>query len=311
MADFRRYWVRSFVWRSAFRARLGSLGSFVFRRDVRCASRWAPRLGDGGEPDRRRQIGFARQFGVFSTSAGVEAGARPLHLFASLCLSGESALRRLGLTHIGFVLANALRGAGALAVALIAGAGGAAAAEAIGRAELVHVWATGRPPGAAEHALYPRDEVFAQEALRTVEGGALHVVFEDDTRLRLGSAATVTLDEFVYDADAGAGRLAGSVARGIARFITGKVGADGFVVRTAAAAIGVRGTDFSVWVEADGRTTIWVNQGAITVTPLGGAPAGVGEGETVAVAAGGGALKRGAIRPPADPGLGEPLLIGR
>jgi len=218
-------------------------------------------------------------------------------------------LRRFGLTHVGFVSAHALRAAGTLAIAL--GAGAAAAAEAIGRAELVHVWATSSPPSAAERTLYQREDVFAQETLRTVEGGALHVVFEDDTRLRLGSAATVTLDEFVYDADAGAGRLAGSVARGVARFITGKVGADGFVVRTAAAAIGVRGTDFSVWVEESGRTTIWVNQGAVTVTPLGGAPAGVGEGETVAVAAGGGALERGAIRPPADSGLGEPLLIGR
>jgi ferric-dicitrate binding protein FerR (iron transport regulator) len=188
---------------------------------------------------------------------------------------------------------------------------GSAASASIGSAELVRIWASGRPLGAPERALYQHDDVFAQEALRTVDGGALHVVFDDGTELRMGSAATVTLDEFVYDGEAGAGKLVGSVARGIARFITGKVDKDAFVIRTAAAAIGVRGTDFSVWVEASGRTTIWVNSGAITVTPVGGAPAEVGEGETVAVAAGGGEVQRDALRPPGDPGLLNPLLIGR
>ena len=199
----------------------------------------------------------------------------------------------------------------AKAAALAACAGPALAAEPIGSAELVQIWATGRVPGAAEEAVYVDDDVFMRETLRTVEGGALHVIFEDDTELRMGSAATVTLDEFVYDGDAGTGKLVGSVARGIARFITGKVDKDAFLIRTAAAAIGVRGTDFSVWVEASGRTTIWVNEGAITVTPLGGAPAEVGEGETVAIAAGGGAIERDALRPPADPGLRNPLLIDR
>ena len=199
----------------------------------------------------------------------------------------------------------------ALAAALAVCAGPAAAAQPIGSAELVRIWASGRPPGAPERPVYLDDGVFARETLRTVEGGALHVVFEDATELRMGSAATVTLDEFVYDGAAGTGKLVGSVARGIARFITGKVDKDAFVIRTAAAAIGVRGTDFSVWVEASGRTTIWVNAGAITVTPLGGAPAEVSEGETVAVAAAGGEVQRDALRPPADPGLRNPLLIGR
>jgi hypothetical protein len=47
------------------------------------------------------------------------------------------------------------------------------------------------------------------------------------------------------------------------------------------------------------------------VTPIGGPPAEVREGETVAVAAGGGPVERDALRPPADPGLRNPLLIGR
>ena len=223
-------------------------------------------------------------------------------------------MQRRGLTHFGFVLASPLRAAGALslAVALVAaGAGTAAGAEAIGRTELVHVWATGRPPGAAERTLYQREDVFAQETLRTVEGGALHVRFRDSTELRLGSAATVTLDEFVYDPAAGASKMVGSVSRGIARFVTGRIDPNAFAIRTPVAVIGVRGTDFSIWVEASGRTTIWVNEGAVSIAPQGGGPALAAAGETVSVEAGGGEVRRGALRPPTDQGLGEPQLIGR
>lgn len=198
-----------------------------------------------------------------------------------------------------------------LAAALAAWAGSAAAAPSIGHADLVLIWATGRPPGAPERPVYVQDDVFAQETLRTVEDGALHVIFRDGTELRMGSAATVTLDEFVYDPDAGAGKLLGSVSRGIARFITGRIDDSAFAVRTPAALIGVRGTDFSVWVEEDGRTTVWVNEGAVVVTPRGGAAALVREDETVAVEPGSAALQRDALRPPGDRGLLNPLQIRR
>ena len=190
-----------------------------------------------------------------------------------------------------------------LAAALALWAGLADAAERIGRVEHVEVWATGTPDGGTTRPKHIGNSVEARETVSTVENGALHLIFLDRTELRLGSAATVVLDSYVYDRARG-GEAVLQVARGITRFISGRLGSGQLRVRTPAVEIGVRGTDFSVWVQADGRTTIWVNEGAISVQPLAGGPtAPVGQGETVAVAAGGTAVQRGAPRPLSDRGL--------
>lgn len=188
-------------------------------------------------------------------------------------------------------------------LALLLGAGTAAAAERIGRVEHVEVWATGTPEGGTTRPKHVGNGVEARETVATVENGALHLIFLDRTELRLGSDATVVLDSYVYDRARG-GEAVLRVARGITRFISGRLGTGQLRVRTPSVEIGVRGTDFSVWVEADGRTTIWVNEGAISVQPLaGGAAAAVAQGETVAVAAGAAAVQRAAPRPLTDRGL--------
>ncbi|WP_162914659.1 FecR family protein [Desertibaculum subflavum] len=188
-------------------------------------------------------------------------------------------------------------------MAFLLWAGAAAAAERIGRVEHVEVWATGTPEGGTSRPKHIGNGVEARETVATVENGALHLIFLDRTELRLGSAATVVLDSYVYDRARG-GEAVLRVARGITRFISGRLGTGQLRVRTPSVEIGVRGTDFSVWVEADGRTTIWVNEGAISVQPLaGGAAADVAQGETVAVAAGATAVQRAAPRPLTDRGL--------
>ncbi len=186
----------------------------------------------------------------------------------------------------------------------------AGAQERIGRVELVEVWATGTPEGGREAAKFIGNGVLARETVTTSAGGALHLILADRTELRVGSNATLKLDEYVYDPKGGAGKATLAVTRGIARFITGRMQKEQFAVRTPNVEIGVRGTDFSVWVEPDGRTTIWVTEGAITVRPLtGGAIADVGADETVAVAPGGAEVQRNAPRPPPDPGLRDPVQI--
>ncbi len=178
----------------------------------------------------------------------------------------------------------------------------------IGNVELVDIWATGTPVNASSRALYERDSVYPREVLETVRSGALHVRFRDQTNLRLGSEARIVLDEFVYDSNAGASKVALRMTLGIGRFVTGRTGGPGFNVRTPTAVIGVRGTVFSVWVEQSGRTTVWVDEGQVEVTPLDGLPpALVVEGETVATPGGGAGVERNAQRPPPDPGLRNPL----
>jgi hypothetical protein len=192
-------------------------------------------------------------------------------------------------------------------LALLGAAGAADAAQpSVGRVDVVEVWGSRTGVDGRGGTLYERDQVYFRDTLQTVRDGAMHVVLRDESVLRLGSSASAVIDEFVYD-PAGNGKLAASVSAGIARFITGKLKGDQVAVRTPTATIGVRGTDFSVWVEQSGRTTIWVNQGAISVTPQGGQLELVQDGETVATS--GGTLQRNAIRPNPDRGLDDASIL--
>jgi hypothetical protein len=181
-----------------------------------------------------------------------------------------------------------------------------AAEPAVGNVDLVNVGGARTGADGRGGAVYDRDSVYFRDTLQTSRDGALHVTFRDRTVLRLGSSATAVVDEFVYD-PAGNGRLAASVSQGIARFVSGRIKGDQVAIRTPSATIGIRGTDFSVWVEQGGRTTVWVNDGAVTVTPQGGQLELVNTGETVATS--GGTLQRNALRPNPDPGLEDPALI--
>lgn len=155
----------------------------------------------------------------------------------------------------------------------------------IGVVRLVKVWAFGTPPEATRGPLFRTDDLYADELIETVENGALHIRFLDDTKLRLGSLSRVTLDSFVYDRNTSSGEMVVDLGEGIFRFITGKMNQDGFQVRTPVAVIGVRGTDFIVGVASDGTTTISVIEGAIEVTARedGGASVSVGVGRAVIV----------------------------
>ena len=158
-----------------------------------------------------------------------------------------------------------------MALILIAlGGRSAEAAGEIGAVRLIKVWAYGTAPQAQRAPLYRADDLFANELVETVENGALHVRFLDNTKLRLGSSSRVTLDSFVYDPDTGAGEMVADLGEGVFRFITGKLNKEGFQIRTPVAVIGVRGTDFVVVVAPDGATTVSVLEGLVEVTARGG-----------------------------------------
>ena len=183
-----------------------------------------------------------------------------------------------------------------------------AAQPSVGAVNFVEVWGTRTGDDGRGATLYDRDSIYFKDTLQTVRDGALHITLKDNSLLRLGSSATAVIDEFIYD-PAGNGQMVATVSRGIARFVTGKLKGDQVTIRTPTATIGVRGTDFSVWVEADGRTTVWVNQGSVAVTPQGGQAQLVNSNETVATS--GGTLQRNATRPNPDPGLDDAAPLRR
>lgn len=199
------------------------------------------------------------------------------------------------------------------AVSLGAGAHAADQPIVVGDVTAVSIWAYGTPPQAERRDLFTGNDVLYHERLETVADGALHVELRDGTHLRLGSGSAVLLDEFIYDPKAGPGTFVATVAKGVCRFISGDTERGRFVINSPVATIVPRGTEFSVWVEADGSTRVWVQSGVVEVTPLQGAPVLVRESEIVRVQTPTSAVERNAPRPAADPGLRSTtkVLFGR
>jgi hypothetical protein len=144
--------------------------------------------------------------------------------------------------------------------------------------------AYGTPETSDRRPLYGRTKVTANERVETVDGGGLHLRFLDNTDFHLGSQSVVVLDEFVYDPDTSAGKMAIRLSQGTFRFVSGKLIKSGVSIRTPTALIGIRGTDFLVVVEENGTTGVVVEEGEVVVTP------NIGGGEPVVVVAGATAL---------------------
>ncbi len=161
------------------------------------------------------------------------------------------------------------------------------AAAAIGAVEKVRTYAYGTPQGAGKGPLFRNDDVFTQELVETVTDGALHIGFADETQLRLGSNSQATLDRFVYNPGGTGGEMVARLAKGVFRYISGKVDKSGVRVLTPTVEIGIRGTDFSVLVADDGTTTVAVHEGEVVIVALaGGDPVSVAVGQVASVAAG-------------------------
>lgn len=185
-----------------------------------------------------------------------------------------------------------------------------ARADVAGAVVALRVWAYGTPPDTARRDLFLKDEVYARELLETVQQGALHVRLLDNSMLRLGSATSVVVDEFVYAPDADTSTLLVSVAKGVCRFISGKAAKHRLEVNAPAATIAARGTEFSVWIEPDGSTTVWVQSGQVEVTPRDGSAAAlVNAGEIVLAPIAGGGIRLDAPRPSPDPGIADTTRV--
>jgi ferric-dicitrate binding protein FerR (iron transport regulator) len=192
-----------------------------------------------------------------------------------------------------------------VAAALVGVAPARAAGNTIaGDVMVVKVWAFGTAPdSSATRDLHRADPVYVRDSLETVQDGALHVHLADDTELRLGSSTRIVLDEFVYQPDANAATVLANISKGVARFITGKVARKNFVVTSPAASITARGTIFSVWVQPDGTTTVWVQEGQVEVRPLNGRPSALVNAGGIVAARLEGDIDLDAPRPAPEPGI--------
>ncbi len=173
-------------------------------------------------------------------------------------------------------------------------------------------FAYGTPPARARSGLFARDIVVSNEVVETVKRGALHLVFHDDTILRLGSDSRATLDRFVYDPNSSAGQFELNLRSGIFRLKTGRMKKEGVLVVTPVAFISVTGTDFVVQVLAGGAITVAVITGQVVISPLvpGVAAVVVGAGAAAAVGTDG-RVTTGVPAPQHDAGLSDDLPRSR
>lgn len=96
------------------------------------------------------------------------------------------------------------------------------------------------------------------DAIRTAQG-KVGITFDDNTRVQVNENSKLVIDDFVYDAKKGSGKLALNMALGTVRYASGQIAKNDpqkVAVNTPSATISVRGTDFTATVDEVGASTI-------------------------------------------------------
>ncbi len=129
--------------------------------------------------------------------------------------------------------------------------------------------------------------IFLNDQLRTGEDARLEIRLADGTVLTLGENNQMRIDRFVFEPGGARNRLQ-LFSAGAFRMVTGGVSfrnGGRVTVRTRAAQLGVRGTDF--WGgPIDGQSGVFLLDGAVLVTTTGGSVLldSPGEGTNIAAA---------------------------
>ena len=95
----------------------------------------------------------------------------------------------------------------------------------------------------------PGAAVYENDGLRTGADGRLGVTLKDDTRVSLAANSEIDLSEFKFSPAEGQLGLVMKLLRGVAAFVTGRIGElrpDAVRIETPATVVGVRGTHFVI-----------------------------------------------------------------
>jgi trimeric autotransporter adhesin len=143
-----------------------------------------------------------------------------------------------------------------LCAAILLGSGWAsspALALRVGVDSAVNPDATGTPQGGAPQRLTLGQDVLFNEHVATSAAGQTQILFVDASTLTVGPNSNMVIDQFVYDPNAGSGKLAASLTRGVFRFVGGTLskGDNAVTFRTPVATIGIRGGIMLVDVNPD------------------------------------------------------------
>lgn len=168
--------------------------------------------------------------------------------------------------------------ASALLASTLLATSGAAIAQQVGTAGAVNPASTGTPPSRPTRVLELGSNVVYRERINTAGGGNVQLVFLDKTTMSIGPNSTVVIDEFVYDPNAGTGKLTASMAKGVLRFVGGNTShSGGAEIKTPSATLGIRGGVATVEIVpctaatgGDCGTKVTNHFGILTVTSAAG-----------------------------------------
>ena len=111
-------------------------------------------------------------------------------------------------------------------------------------------------PGEAGHIAESGEAVFISQEVATDAKGHLQILLLDETVFTIGPNSAITIDKFVYDPKSHAGEIRASIAKGIFRYVSGKIAAkksDSVSMKLPTATIGFRGTIVGGSVEGNGQ----------------------------------------------------------
>jgi ferric-dicitrate binding protein FerR (iron transport regulator) len=109
------------------------------------------------------------------------------------------------------------------------------------------------------------------------------VTFTDGSRLTLGSASAVVVDNYVYGGGQGAGAQTLKMTRGLFRFVSGAMPKDQVKLQTPSVTIGIRGTSIKVKTDELGIGTIFFEHGQGYIDNGRGQNVPMGEGDMVKI----------------------------
>lgn len=148
-----------------------------------------------------------------------------------------------------------------------------AAADRAGEVVFVAGTVSRQTSGGTTGSLAKGDALAQGDVIAALDDGYVYARMADGGLLVIRPRSSLRIDRWRFDpANAAASEIKYTLTSGVARYVSGRgsqAAKDGFRFNTPIAAIGVRGTDFTVLAE-NALTRVVVRSGGVVVSPLGG-----------------------------------------
>ncbi len=160
--------------------------------------------------------------------------------------------------------------------------------------------------GAVGREVKSGEAIYLGNAVKSAADSGMQIMLLDQTTFTIGPNSEITIDQFVFDPATGTGKVAASVAKGVFRFVTGKVAQTNpsdMSVRLPTGNIGIRGT-IAVGAVDPGTNGQPLKQEVVLLGPGGGREGSARVGAILLADGGGGSV---AIN---QPGFGSQFSAG-